>query len=90
MILTIHVKPKSHETKALAWLDDKTIVIALHATPADNEANIELIEFLSDQLHIAKSFIILKSGHTSRVKRVEIPDGTSLSPLKVELPIAIE
>jgi uncharacterized protein (TIGR00251 family) len=81
MLLSIHVKPKAHETKFVSWLDDHTAVIAIHATPTDGEANIELIRFLSDKLSVPKTFILLKGGHTSRVKKIELPDGTSLSGL---------
>ncbi|MFA5945785.1 MAG: DUF167 domain-containing protein [Patescibacteria group bacterium] len=81
MILSIHVKPKAHETKFVSWLDDHTAVIAIHATPSDGEANLELIKFLSAKLNVPKTFILLKSGHTSRVKKVELPEGTSLSGL---------
>lgn len=81
MILVVHAKPNAKETKAIGWLDDQTIVIALHATPADGEANEELVDFLSDKLDIPKTFIHLKSGHTGRVKRIELPDGTKVGRL---------
>jgi uncharacterized protein YggU (UPF0235/DUF167 family) len=84
MILTVHAKPNSHETKGVAWLDGSTIVIALRASPDDGKANQELIEFLSDKLNIPKTFINLKSGHTSRVKKIELPDGTVLTNLPTE------
>jgi uncharacterized protein len=83
MILVVHAKPNAHETKVVGWLDGETIVIALRAIPDDGKANEELVDFLSDALHIPKTFINLKTGHTSRVKRIELPDSTALGGLSV-------
>ncbi len=84
MILVVHAKPNAHETKVVGWLDGETIVIALRAVPDDGKANEELVDFLSDALHIPKTFINIKTGHASRVKRIELPDGTALSSLHPE------
>lgn len=77
MILTIHVKPNAKVTKVVSKLDDQTFVIALHAPATEGKANEELVEFLSDKLNIPKTFINLKRGHNSRVKHLEVPEGTS-------------
>jgi uncharacterized protein YggU (UPF0235/DUF167 family) len=71
MILVIHVKPNAKQTQVVSKLDDHTFVIALHAQAIE-----ELVDFLSDQLNIPKTFINLKRGHNSRVKHLEVPEGT--------------
>ncbi|MDQ5952112.1 MAG: uncharacterized protein QG626_239 [Patescibacteria group bacterium] len=78
MILTIHVKPNAKVTKVVSKLDDQTFVIALHAPATEGKANEELVEFLSDKLNIPKTFINLKRGHNSRVKHLEVPEGTNI------------
>lgn len=80
----MHAKPNARETKSVGWLDGETIVIALHAVPDDGKANEELVDFLGEKLSIPKTFINIKSGHTSRVKKIELPDGTSLSGINPE------
>lgn len=79
MLLTIHVKPNAKVTQVISKLDDHTFVIALHAPATEGKANEELVEFLSDKLNIPKTFINLKRGHNSRVKHLEIPEGTKIS-----------
>jgi uncharacterized protein len=76
MILVIHVKPNAKQTQVVSKLDDHTFVIALHAQAIEGRANEELVDFLSDQLNIPKTFINLKRGHNSRVKHLEVPEGT--------------
>lgn len=76
MLLVIHVKPNANETHFVDRLDDGTFVVALSAPPTEGKANEELVEFLSERLNIPKTFINLKRGHKSRVKHIEIPDGT--------------
>ncbi len=81
MILVIHVKPNSRETRVVSQLDDHTFVIALHAQAKEGEANEELVAFLSKKLKIAKIFINLKRGHNSRIKHLEIPDGSPVGSI---------
>jgi uncharacterized protein (TIGR00251 family) len=78
VLLVIHVKPNTKVTQVISKLDDHTFVISLHAPAAEGKANEELVDFLSDKLNIPKTFINLKRGHNSRVKHLEIPEGTSL------------
>lgn len=81
MILTVHVKPNAKKTGFRSWMDSSTVVIDLNAPPIDGRANLELINFLAKQLKIAKSLIILKRGHSSRVKHIELPDNVDLNNL---------
>jgi uncharacterized protein len=81
VLLIFHVKPNAKTTKIIKKLDDQTFTVALHAPATEGKANEELIEFLSDKLGVPKTFINLKRGHHSRVKHVEIPEGTSTKTL---------
>ncbi len=82
MILTVHVKPSARETKVVSWQDAATVVIAIAAPPVDGKANQELIRFLSRKLGVAKSLIEIKRGQGSRVKHVEVPEGSDIKNLK--------
>lgn len=82
MILTVHVKPNAKTTKVVGQLDDRTFVVALHAPATEGKANEELIQFLHDNLRIPKTFIVLRRGHNSRIKHIEVPDGTSMEGLR--------
>lgn len=82
MILTVHVKPGSSQTRVVAWLDSGTVVIALTAPPVDGKANDALIRFLADTLDIPKTFVTIKRGQSSRVKHIELPPNTDLTPLR--------
>ena len=81
MILVVHVKPNAKDTKVVDKLDDRTFIIALHAPATEGKANEELVAFLSDKLKFAKTFINLSRGNHSRVKHLEIPDGTDVRSL---------
>ncbi|MFZ2681714.1 MAG: DUF167 domain-containing protein [Patescibacteria group bacterium] len=78
MLLIIHVKPNAKLTKVVSKLDEHTFVITLHAPATEGRANEELVEFLSEKLNLAKTFINLKRGHNSRVKHLEVPDSIDL------------
>lgn len=82
MILTVKVKPNAKVTKVVEWLDDKTVVIALHAPATEGKANEELVSFLAKKLSLPKSLIIIKRGLTGRNKQLEIPESQSLAQLK--------
>jgi len=51
--------------------------IKIHAKAENNQANLELISFIAELLKIPKSKITIISGNKSRIKTLEIPDGSS-------------
>lgn len=73
-VLKIKVIPRSSTNEIVGELPDGTIKIKLTATPTGGEANEALIKFLSKEWNIPKSNIKIKSGHTSRIKLIEIVD----------------
>ena len=72
--IAIRVTPRASNNKITEVLDDGTVKIHLSAPPVDNEANEQLIAFLSDVLSVAKSRIEIVAGVTGRDKLVSILD----------------
>jgi uncharacterized protein (TIGR00251 family) len=72
MTFSIKVKPGSKK-EGIAVVNNE-VVVRVHAPAVDGKANEALIRFLSEFLDVAKSQITIVSGHTSRIKRVDIPD----------------
>ncbi len=70
MLLYLKIKPNQRldkiERVGNEW------VVRVKAPAIDGKANDHLIEYLSEILEIPKSKIILKKGHTSRLKCLEI------------------
>jgi uncharacterized protein (TIGR00251 family) len=72
--IAIRVTPRASNNKIAEVLSDGTVKIHLAAPPVDNEANEQLIAFLSDVLSVAKSRIEIVAGMTGRDKLVSILD----------------
>ncbi|MBD1876172.1 DUF167 domain-containing protein [Nodosilinea sp. FACHB-131] len=70
-VLTVRVKPNAKQQKAIR-LDDGSWLLHLKAPPQDGKANQELVALLAQTLGIAKTQVHIKSGHTARIKRVEV------------------
>mgnify|MGYP001400637145 CR=1 FL=1 len=72
MILTVHIQPNSKQNKLVEWVNKNNLKIKIAAPATEGKANKALLEFLSDQLGIAKSLIQINWGLTGRVKQIEI------------------
>ena len=70
MELYVKVKPNQRFDRIEKTGD--TFQIRLKAPAVDGKANENLIAFLSEVLDLSKSKIVLKKGHTSRIKCLEI------------------
>lgn len=67
--LTIQVKPNS--SKDEIQIDKEgSLIIKIKEAPVDGAANAYLLKFLSKELNIRKSLIILEKGATSRFKKI--------------------
>jgi uncharacterized protein (TIGR00251 family) len=84
MIFSIKVKPGS-KNEGISFVNNQ-LVVRVHAPAVDGKANEALIRFLSEFLDVAKSQIMIVSGHTSRMKRVDIPD-IAAAKLKALIPV---
>lgn len=71
MILMVKVVPNSQKNEIVGFADS-ILKVRIKAPPDKGKANEELIDFLSEQLSISKSKIQILSGHSSRLKKVEI------------------
>ncbi len=79
-MLAVKITPNAHKNEIVGWRED-VLHIRIRAVPEKGRANEELIEFLSEKLKIAKSKITILSGHTSRLKRLQI-EGMDLPEIK--------
>ena len=71
MKITVNVKARASENK-LFKNSDGTFTACLTAPPVNGEANRSLIELLSEEFNIAKSYIEIVKGAHSKTKIVSI------------------
>ena len=80
MILRVKVTPNASRNEILGWEEHPTtgrhLRVRLQAPPVDGKANKALVLFLAAELGVPKSKITLKKGQSSRLKTLELPDGT--------------
>ncbi len=72
--LAIRVTPRARRNEIVEVLSDGTVKIRLTASPDESEANLALVNFLSDVLNIPSSRIEIVAGTTGRDKLVSILD----------------
>ena len=78
LTLTLHIQPNARRS-GIAGMHGDALKIRIAAPATDNEANIALIEFLSETLGVPKSTITVRHGATSRRKVIEIAGGPELA-----------
>lgn len=71
MIIRIKTTPNASNNCILGMQGD-VLRVKVAAQPDKGKANDELIDLLSEEFDVPKSKIKILSGHTSRLKRVEI------------------
>ena len=75
--LSCRVTPNARKSEFIGWTADEkgrpVLLIKLQAPPVDGKANAALIEFLAEELNVAKAEVTLLRGSTSRLKVVELP-----------------
>ncbi len=69
--IEVKVKPNSRESTLLRQ-DDGIWVARLKSPPVDGKANKELIRLIADQFKLKKAQVVIKSGASSRLKRIQI------------------
>ncbi|MEM3144041.1 MAG: DUF167 domain-containing protein [Candidatus Nitrosotenuis sp.] len=55
-------------------IDGADITIGIKAKPVDGAANVEIIKKIAKQMRVPSSCVIIKSGHRSKDKIVQILD----------------
>lgn len=68
LIVKIKIIPNSSKNDII--IEDESIRVKVTAQPVENKANKALIEFLSKQLKIPKTFIEIVKGETSKEKTI--------------------
>jgi uncharacterized protein (TIGR00251 family) len=70
--LALRVTPRSSRNQIVGVLNDGTIKIHIVAPPADEDANRELLSFLSEVLGVPKSKIDIVAGVSGRDKLISV------------------
>ncbi len=71
MKLKVKITPNAKKNEIVGWFGDQ-LKIKIAAVPEKGKANKELINFLSSELDLPKSFFEVVQGHTSSSKLLEI------------------
>lgn len=72
MIITVRVKPGSKKGDVVEHINESEYLVYLRARAHDGEANTALVCLLADYFKIPKTAVKIKSGFSSRIKRVEL------------------
>lgn len=86
MKLALKVTPGAKKNEILGWEEDypqvgRVLKVKIAAPPVEGKANKEIVLFLAKALGIPKTTVEVVHGTSGRIKLVEIPDHTDLSPL---------
>ncbi len=73
MILLVKVKPNARRS-ALTRADDGSWLASLVSPPVNGKANDELVALVARHFACRRADVAIRSGATSRVKRIEIVD----------------
>jgi len=71
VILSVHVQPRASKNQ-ICGIQGEALKIRLTSPPVDGAANKLCREFLADLFGVAKSYVEIISGESSRHKRVKI------------------
>jgi uncharacterized protein (TIGR00251 family) len=72
--LAVRVTPRSSRNQIVGVLTDGTVKIHIAAPPVDEEANLELVKYLSEVLGVPKSRLEIVAGASGRDKLVSVLD----------------
>jgi uncharacterized protein (TIGR00251 family) len=67
----VKVKPNAKQEKVIE-AEDGSLIVYLTVPPVDGKANAALIKLLSKEYGVSQQDIVIRSGHTSRTKIVEV------------------
>lgn len=71
VVLTVHAQPGARRTEVVGRHGD-AIKIRVAAPPVDDRANDALVAFVAEAFGVRRSAVTIRSGSTSRHKRVLI------------------
>ena len=68
-IISVRAQPRSSRAGVDGIMGD-AVKVRVRCAPVDGKANKELVETLAEAFDIPKSSVVIKSGETSKTKRV--------------------
>jgi uncharacterized protein (TIGR00251 family) len=71
MRISVKVKPNAKKESVKRQLDE-SLLVSVKAPAAEGKANIRLVKVLAKHFGVAPSCILIVSGATSQMKRVEM------------------
>ena len=72
--LAVRVTPRASRNEIVEVLEDGTVKVRLATSPADDEANAVLLEFLADILGVTKNKLDIVAGIAGRDKLIAVVD----------------
>ena len=69
VVINVRAQPRSSKAGIDGILGD-AVKISIRSAPVDGKANRELVETVADAFGLPKSRVVLKSGETSKTKRI--------------------
>ena len=72
--LAVRVTPRASHNQIVGLLNDGTIKVHLASEPADEAANLELVNFLAEVLGVPKARLEIVAGESGRDKLISVLD----------------
>jgi len=72
--LAVRVTPRASRNEIVELLEDGTVKVRLATSPADDEANAALLEFLAEILGVPRSQLDIVAGVIGRDKLISVVD----------------
>jgi uncharacterized protein len=73
-VLRVEVKTRAAHASVMEQADG-VVVVCVQSPPVDGKANAELVNLLARHFGVPRSCVQIKSGASSRHKRVSLTDG---------------
>jgi len=72
--LAVRITPRASRNQIVGVLNDGTIKVHLASEPADEELNVDLVDYLAEVLGVPKSRVEIVAGENGRDKLVSVLD----------------
>lgn len=72
--LAVRITPRASRNQIVGVLTDGTIKVHLASEPADEELNVDLVDYLAEVLGVPKSRVEIVAGESGRDKLVSVLD----------------
>lgn len=87
MRISVHLSPRAKTTRIRAWKDG-ILFVSVHAPPADQAANKELLTFLATVFQLSRQEVVLVAGATQKHKIIDTPLSVSEIEVRVKTHLA--